>query len=608
MSETWNPQLNPTWDLDLIFPGGSASPEFNSFLRELEMELSQLTLDLSQLNSTNASQAPERLRSTLIRLVPRIQSIIAEVREAGSFIGCLTAQDVKDEQAKLINTHITGLRAQLAVAMTGFDAMLLSLGDADFDSLLQEPQLAQVSFFLEEHRDRMKMKLDPARETLISNLMVDGYHAWGDLYDTVVGRIEIPFEENGSVSMLSVGQAANKLDTPDKALRDEAFHKWESAWAKEAELCAAALNHLSGFRLAVYRQRGWQDVLQEPLTINRMSPETLAVMWSVIEQSKGPFLQYLERKAQLLGLSGLNWTDVTAPLTKETRHFTYSEAQDFVAQHFALFSPDMAEFARQCFTNRWIEAENRPGKMPGGFCTSFPVSEQTRIFMTFSGTTSNVFTLAHELGHAYHQHVMRGVPVLLQGYAMNVAETASTFAEMVVGDAALNTATSNEEKISLLEDKIQNSIAMYMNIHARFLFETRFYEQRKQGAVSTLDLNRLMEDAQREAFHNSLSSYHPYFWAAKLHFYITGTPFYNFPYTFGYLFSAGIYARAKQEGPSFAERYVGLLRDTGRMNVEALAHKHLGVDLTKPEFWQNAVDLTLADVTEFLALTREQGQ
>lgn len=595
MADNWNHQINPTWDLDAVFPGGSSSFEFETFLQGLEQDINQLGQEIQTLIPGDFTP--------IIKLVPQIQSIIARSREAGSFVGCLTAQNVKDERAKLLNSRITGMRARLSVAMTAFDASLLNLSDADFAKLQEHLEMSPLAFFLSEHRERMREKLDPARETIISNLMVDGYHAWGDLYDTVVGRIEIPFEENDSVSMLSVGQAFNKLDSADKHQRDETFVKWEAAWAKEAELCAAALNHLSGFRLAVYEERGWGNVLQEPLTVNRMAEQTLQVMWNVIEQNKGPFLKYLQRKAQLLGVEQLNWTDVTAPLTKKSRHFTYQEAQDFVVKHFSEFSPNMGDFAGQCFTKRWIEAEDRPGKMPGGFCTSFPVSEQTRIFMTYSGTTSNVFTLAHELGHAYHQHVMRGVPVLLQSYAMNVAETASTFAEMVVGDAALKTAQSREEKLALLEDKIQNSIAMYMNIHARFLFETRFYDERKKGVVSVDHLNRLMEEAQREAFVNSLSSYHPYFWAAKLHFYITGVPFYNFPYTFGYLFSAGIYARAKEEGAGFANRYVELLQDTGRMKVEDLAAKHLGVDLTKPDFWQSAVDATLADVNEFLALT-----
>jgi oligoendopeptidase F len=225
--------------------------------------------------------------------------------------------------------------------------------------------------------------------------------------------------------------------------------------------------------------------------------------------------------------------------------------------------------------------------------------------MTYAGTASNVATLAHELGHGYHQHVMNDLPALAQDYAMNVAETASTFAELVVSDAAMKGAASEDERMTLLEDKIQRSVAFYMNIHARFLFETQFYEERSKGLVSVEKLNELMVQAQKQGYNDALAEYHPYFWASKLHFYITEVPFYNFPYTFGYMFSAGIYAEALRQGTGFEDKYVALLRDTGRMTVEELADKHLGVDLRQPEFWQRAMDLSAEDVHEFLRITEQ---
>jgi oligoendopeptidase F len=199
---------------------------------------------------------------------------------------------------------------------------------------------------------------------------------------------------------------------------------------------------------------------------------------------------------------------------------------------------------------------------------------------------------------------MAGVHPLNRNYAMNVAETASTFAEMIVADASVKKAKSGEERLALLEDKVQRSVALLMNIHGRFLFETSFYEERKKGIVSTEKINQLMEAAQKEAYCDALGEYHPHFWASKLHFYITGVPFYNFPYTFGYLFSLGIYAKALEEGTAFEEKYIALLKDTGSMQVEDLAMKHLGVDLTKEDFWQKAVQLTVQDVEEFLEATK----
>lgn len=305
----------------------------------------------------------------------------------------------------------------------------------------------------------------------------------------------------------------------------------------------------------------------------------------------------------MLGLEKLSWHDVEAPLGTSTTKIPYDDAAVTIVEQFGKFSSRMADFAQMAFEKSWIEAEDRPGKRPGGFCTSLRLSKETRIFMTYAGSPSNVSTLAHELGHGYHQHVMNELHPLNQNYAMNVAETASTLAELIVSVALLEGA-EGQEKVALLEDKIQRGVAFFMNIHARFLFETRFYELRKKGVVGAQQLSELMEQAQREAFSGILDEAHPHFWASKLHFYITDTPFYNFPYTFGYMFSAGIYAFAKENPDGFADQYDALLRDTGRMTVEELASKHLGTDLTQADFWRNAAQVTVQDIEQFLQMTK----
>src|SRR5690606_16117047 len=273
-----------------------------------------------------------------------------------------------------------------------------------------------------------------------------------------------------------------------------------------------------------------------------------------VSRNKKPFVDFLNQKAKLLGMEKLGWQDVDAPDAfgdVKPPRFTYDEACDFIIDNFSTFGPKLSSFAKHALENRWVEAEDRPNKRPGGYCTRLPEFEEARIFMTFTGSASDMSTLAHELGHAFHSHVMRDLPALNRGYAMNVAETASTFAELVISDATVQEAQSEEERINLLDNKIQRSATMFMNIQARFLFESRFYEERKKGIVTENRLNELMEAAQKEAFEDSLSSYHPTFWASKLHFFNTGVPFYNFPYTFGYLFSMGIYAKSIEQGSDF---------------------------------------------------------
>lgn len=589
--------LNQTWDLDRIFPGGSKSPAFAEFL-------AQLTRDIKDWSSDIASLSPESPDlDAYARSIRTYDNLDARLQQAVAFVECLVAEDVRDRYAQALENRMSQLHATFANALHALDDRFLRMPDKQFSALLSHPEVAPVSDVISERRQLASEKLDVVRENLISDLSVDGYHGWGAMYSTLVGSLKVPVKQGAHVVEMSAGQAFNQLTSPDRAFREDLFATWEQTWAEKEDLFAQTLNHLAGHRLAVYAQRGWNNVLKEPLMMNRMSEATLDVMWSVISANKAPFVKYLQRKAQLFGIDKPTWTDVAAPVGNAHRTFTYEEAHDFIVKHFATFSPDLAAFADEAFRNRWIEVEDRNFKRPGGFCTSFPLSNESRIFMTYSGSLSNVATLAHELGHAYHQHVMNGLPQLLTGYAMNVAETASTFAEMIVADAAVKEAQSKDEQIYLLADKLERSIAMYMDIHCRFLFETRFYEARKQGMVDAAQLNQLMADAQKDAFADALGSYHPHFWAAKLHFHATDVPFYNFPYTFGYLFSTGIYAEALRQGPAFAQKYVDLLRDTGRMQVEDLARKHLGVDLTQPDFWQQSIDLARADVDAFLKLT-----
>jgi pepF/M3 family oligoendopeptidase len=595
--ESMNKNLNPVWDLQKIFAGGSSSQAFADFLAGLEAQIGEFSGKVEAADKAKVDGVAE--------LIDAMQLIALKLREADSFVACLQAENQDDKQAVRLGAQIKSLSAAYSSGLTRLDDLLARLPERQWAELLAAPGMGQIAFPLGERRELAKDKMPPQLEALAGDLAVDGYHAWSDLYNLAVRRVRIPFEQDGAKVSLSAGQAANKLHSPDREVRQRLFGQWEAAWADQADFCADALNRIAGFRLQLYRHRGWDSVLKEPLAINRMSQQTLEAMWSAIDSCKEPFIAYLQRKAKLLGLERLDWSDVEAPLGKVDKQYAYSEGAQLIVDQFHRFSPAMADFAEMALENRWIEAEDRPGKRPGGFCTSFPLSEETRIFMTYAGTASNVSTLAHELGHAYHQHVMNDLPALAQDYAMNVAETASTLAEMIVADATLKSATTEEERLALLEDKLQRSVAFYMNIRARFLFETSFYDERRRGIVSVERLNELMQQAQEKAFGGALSGYHPYFWASKLHFYITEVPFYNFPYTFGYLFSAGIYALAESEGSGskFADRYVALLRDTGSMTVEQLAKKHLGVDLTSEAFWRQAMEPSLRDLQQFMFLT-----
>jgi pepF/M3 family oligoendopeptidase len=441
-------------------------------------------------------------------------------------------------------------------------------------------------------------------ESFAIDLAVSGYHAWNRLYDKMAGDLKVDFEEGGKASRISLGQLASKLDSPDRSIRKQAFEKLEAAWETRADYASMILNSIGGFRLTLYRHRKWDSALYEPLVKGRLKRETLDAMWRAVSEGVSGLVPYLRAKAKHLGIERFMWYDQTAPAGRSDRTVSFADAREFIVKNLGGFSEEMAEFSDRVFEERWIEAENRAGKAAGGFCTGFGHIKQSRIFMTYLDTYGDLMTLAHELGHAYHQHVLGDDPYFAREYPMNLAETASIFNELLVTDAALKGAEDEDERLMLLDQKLQRAHVMFCNLRARFIFDRNFYAERKNGVVPRERLDDLMVQAQREAFGETLDSggYHPLFWASKLHFYLTDTPFYNFPYTFGFLFAGGVYDLANREGSAFAPKYRNLLRDTGSMTTEELAKKHLAVDLTKDDFWEMSVSRVLEDVDSFVRL------
>lgn len=592
------------WDLDSIFPGGSRSIQLEQRLKELKDQSNNYQQLINQ-------WIPENDANYLnLQQILALQEKISDgFSQCSSFITALSSADTKDKKAKTLSGDLFALLPAIQLSETIFTKKLTEISEEDWQKLTTSSSLEAIAFRLNEiRRDGMQL-LSEQEENIINTLSLDGLNAWSSHYDTIVASISIPFKEGTQTTFLSAGQAFNRMmSDPNPEVRAELFTEWEKAWRDKSPLLADTLNHLDGFRLSQYELHGVSDFLEKPLNYNRMQKETLDVMWATIQKNKQPFIDFLTRKAQLFGKKKMDWQDQDAPIILgdlKEKSYSFDEAAEFILENFEKFSPKMATFAKEAFEKSWIEAEDRPSKRPGGYCTELPETKESRIFMTFGNSINEVATLAHELGHAFHSSVMWDLPALNREYAMNVAETASTFAELIVADATLKEAETPEEKINLLDTKMQNAIAMFMNIHSRFIFENSFYEARQKGLLSEDEITELMLTAQKESYQDSLGTYHPHFWASKLHFFIDDVPFYNFPYTFGYLFSMGIYAYANEQGSDFEEQYIALLRDTASMTSEDLAKKHLNVDLTKPDFWQASINQVVKDVNEFMVLTEE---
>jgi len=587
------------WDLDSLYPN-PATKEFAAIFEASKTELQALANDSESLPAVEPSNA-----AIWADFLDRSTEVFSRNSDLHSFVGCHGAADGENKDYQQMEAKLGALGPLSSQVFTNVESAFRDLSDDDLAAFAEaDERLSAVKFFLEECRSNAQLRLPKDLELLYSELSVDGIHAWGRLYDRISAELRVELMEKGEPVKKSVGQV--RIDLPDRATRENNFHAVEKSWGSITGTCADAINHIAGTRLARYKRLGTQDHLDVPLRLNRMNRATLETMWSVITERKPILLKYFKRKAELLGVEQMSWFDQLAPIPQASagvEKLDYDTACDTVISTFHGFSDHLGDFAQKALDDNWVEVENRSGKRQGGFCTGLPAKKQSRIFMTFKESDDDMATLAHELGHAYHSHVLREQPFLLQDYPMNLAETASTFAEAVLGDKQIETAQTPQKKLAILNHMLSDSVAFMMNIHARFTFENNFHIERADGEVTADRLTELMVNAQKETYCDAFDCWSETYWASKLHFFITGWPFYNFPYTFGYLLSLGIYSTASEFGDDFPAKYRELLIATGCMNAEEAVQSTLGYDLTKPEFWHKSIDIIDARVNEFIAVS-----
>ena len=480
--------------------------------------------------------------------------------------------------------------------------------DAVAEAFLDDAQTAPARFVVEHARKRRRERLSLEQETLASSLAQDGLHAWGRLYDQLSGTLTCEIPANGGTRNVGLAEASGLLLKPDDGLRESAWRAINAAWDQHVESCSAAINAIAGWRLEMCDRRG-THFLDAPLHMNRIERATLDTILGVAQEAMPLARRAARLQAKAYGKARYGPWDQRAPAPaggeRESAPIPYPEAVDIIATSYGSIDPRMGEFVRMMSSSRWIEGTVGGRKRPGAYCTRFKKSRSPRVYMTYTGGASDVITLAHELGHAFHAWVMRELPDCQHGYGMSIAETASTFGETVVRNALLERADTPAAELDIVWQEAEALIAFVLNIPTRFEFERNFYEARAARPQRPDELKETMSAAWNKWYGDSLAEPDPLFWANKLHFYISGLSFYNFPYLFGYLFSLGVYARREAAGAEFFPRYEALLQDTGRTTAEELAYKHLDADLTQPAFWRDTIRMLESRIDYFETLVEQ---
>ena len=388
-------------------------------------------------------------------------------------------------------------------------------------------------------------------------------------------------------------------ENDNENIRRKAWEKEIALWKSIEVPMAFSLNGVKGASIAVDKRRSFQSPLERSALQSRISGQTLSALTEAMTEALPVFRRYLRLKAGLLGKEKIAFYDLFAPVGGNSRVFSYNEATDFIVHQFSGFSKELGDFARRAVDEKWIDARPRKNKIGGAYCTGFHVSGVSRIFSNFNGSFNTLSTIAHELGHAYHNEVLKDAPEIYRDFPMTLAETASIFCETIVLEGAL-ASSAEEEKISLIEHELMESTQIIVDILSRFIFEKNVFEKRLERELSAEDFCELMLDAQKQTYGDAMDEnfMHPYMWAVKGHYYRQELGFYNYPYAFGKLFGLGLYSRYRKEGPSFAERYKDILYMTGNARAEDVT-KAAGYDITTKNFWLNSIEMLKNRVDDF---------
>ena len=513
-----------------------------------------------------------------------------------NYIHLTLATDTTHETATQVEVQLAGVSADLQATYAKVSKFL---GTIQTD-ITTDPFLAEYHYYFEEAKKDATHLLSDELEEVLAKMSISGGKAWSQLFDFMWSSAQ--GEYKGEVVTLS--EIRGKAYDSDAEVRKSAYEAELKMYDAIKEPIAFSLNHIKKEVLTTSQLRGFESPLAHTLEASRMSRETLDALLEAIREYLPNFRKYLRHKAALLGHeNGLPFYDLFAPVGNSSRTFTVEESKDYLIENFKTFSADLAEMTEEFFDKHYIDFYPRKGKVGGAFCANLPMIKQSRVLTNFTGSLSDVVTLAHELGHAYHGLHIENHRPLNQDYSMPVAETASTFNENIIMNTAIKEA-SNEEKIALIESQLQDTTQIIVDIYSRYLFESAVFENREQSFMFSKDLEEMMLSAQKEAYGDGLdqSYLHPYMWACKPHYYSTGLSFYNFPYAFGGLFSKGLYAIYQEQPEGFVEKYQELLRATTVSSVEDTA-KVLGVDVSTPEFWKKALAEVAESIDAFIALT-----
>ncbi len=552
----------PHWDLSPIYPGPESEKFENDIKRcfELIEKLEAICPDAS---------------IPIVDILKLFDECAAIAVTLGAYAHALHSTDAIN--AVYLNAMGRAEEVETAL-MAAQDIMVYHVSKRadEFDA----PELEPYSLFLKEIKVLSEHQMSLEEEKLAGEFLRVSASAWSRLQGSVTSTIV-----DGDKTLIELRGLAS---SPDRAVRKDAFERELKILEEHKVALAAALNGVKGTVLLLEKRRGWNDPLERSVFTSRITMKALESLIGALEDSREMFRDYLRTKAKLMGLDKLDFYDLFAPVGSASREYSFEEGAELVYKAYNAFSPESGAFVKNAIDKNWIDAEPRKGKRGGAYDTSFPLVGESRVFTNYDGSYDSISTLAHELGHAYHDSIVKDLPVSQADYPMTLAETASIFGENLLFEDVM-AASTKDEQLPVLEQYVQGACQVCIDILSRFYFEREVFKRRKDGELTADEMSAIMLKAQEDTYGDAVDVKHPYMWAVKSHYYSEGFSFYNYPYAFGQLFALGLFA-SRNDVEDFPKYYRDILRSTGSKTAVEVT-RDAGIDIEDKAFWMKGINL-----------------
>ncbi len=568
--------MNTAWSLDSIY----TSVDSEEFKRDIE-KYKTLLDELNKWARENLYRYSNESLEKYIELKNRLMSY----DKLELYLNLAISTDTENQELNKALDTLENIKADEAVHEALFSGFIKGM-----EEYSKTPLLNEHSYFINEQKKKAEHILSSEEEDIISKMKINGSKLWEKQWQSLTSNLVTEHEN------MTLTQVRNMAYSPDRDERKAAYEAELKAYEKIKTPVAYCLNGIKGEVIKLADMRGYSSPLEMTLAGSRIDMDILNAMLSAIEEGLPKLREYFMIKSEKLGGNGpLPFWDIFAPLGGSGK-YTVEEAKDIVIKSFYSFSQDMGRFAESAFENRWLDIMPHKGKIGGAYCETIHSLKESRILMNFGGAFDDVVTMAHELGHAFHNTRLFHLSELNSFYPMPIAETASTFCESIVINQVLK--NTDADKVSVLETELQGIIQCVVDIYSRFIFEDSVFKNRKNGFLSADELCGLMERAQKKAYGKGLESLHPYMWICKPHYYDPDFNYYNFPYAFGALLSKGLYAMYNEMGKAFVPLYDKFLSCSSTMDIKDVA-KTAGIDIYDKNFWKMGVNMIIDEIDEF---------